>query len=406
MTKSSFLFVIMGVGLTANAHNNIRLLDADDFSVSALSGVVPSAVSNNVLDAPSSAKPFTLTGDFELCFKWYDFSTGQMSQTWQTSMYESIARGDAADEFYIKNFMREWLNPDPSDRTFKVADIKAYYNDVACSFTIPGGQFLYKLDNEGEEIDMCLIAVTRNEFNKLAPDDNLDIVMTWDGNGFSLDPAGDVEGLLIGARVGDGYGGLGMAYGAAMYPWNATMIYLVAPDFETEAMPYTCNVWASVTDSGLSLANYADCGFTHTICFNIDKTTQTAVAYNPVLQTLIGLDGEEADLMASDLDDNGGFEWPDERLTGSLSVTGGATMMFQNRWAAVFLGSIVGIYTNVYTIIAFDVFASLTGIESVISDDSCSVPVEYYDLNGIRVESPEKGFYIVKQGSKIRKEIR
>ncbi len=321
-------------------------------------------------------------------------------------MYEAIEKADAPNEYVIKNFMREWLNPDPSDKTFKVADIEGYYNEISCSFTIHGGQFLYKLDNDGEEIDLTLIAVTRDESQKLKPDKDLDIVMTWNGNGFSLDPDSGVEGLLIGAQVGNGYGGLGLAYDAALYPWNATMIYLVAPDFETEGMPYTCNVWASVSDNCMSLANYADCGFTHTVEFMIDKDSKSAVAYNPVLQTLMGLDGEEEDLIASDLDDEGEYQWPDDKLVGSLSVTGGATMMFQHRWGAVFMGSIVGIYTNVYTIIAFDVFEAAAGIETVISDDMNTSTVEYYDISGCRVSCPDKGFYIVKQGSKVRKELR
>ncbi len=34
-----------------------------------------------------------------------------------------------------------------------------------------------------------------------------------------------------------------------------------------------------------------------------------------------------------------------------------------------------------------------------------NVPCEYYNLNGVRVQSPSKGIYIVKQGSKVSKVI-
>ena len=45
----------------------------------------------------------------------------------------------------------------------------------------------------------------------------------------------------------------------------------------------------------------------------------------------------------------------------------------------------------------------MTGIDTVISSDSDIV--EYYNLQGVRVEKPEKGIYIKKQGSRITKVI-
>ena len=44
------------------------------------------------------------------------------------------------------------------------------------------------------------------------------------------------------------------------------------------------------------------------------------------------------------------------------------------------------------------------GIEDVIMGDE-DAPVEYYNLQGVRVMNPTAGLYIVKQGSKVSKAI-
>ncbi|MCC8119193.1 MAG: hypothetical protein LIP09_10690 [Bacteroidales bacterium] len=44
------------------------------------------------------------------------------------------------------------------------------------------------------------------------------------------------------------------------------------------------------------------------------------------------------------------------------------------------------------------------GISSVAAETE-NAPVEYYNLNGVRVENPSNGIYIVKQGSKVTKQV-
>lgn len=49
---------------------------------------------------------------------------------------------------------------------------------------------------------------------------------------------------------------------------------------------------------------------------------------------------------------------------------------------------------------------AMSGVEEVFDEkDGVNVPVEYYTLQGVRVQNPEKGIYIKKAGSKITKVI-
>ena len=45
-----------------------------------------------------------------------------------------------------------------------------------------------------------------------------------------------------------------------------------------------------------------------------------------------------------------------------------------------------------------------TGVESISVEDS-EAPVEYFNLQGVKVENPENGLYIVRQGNKVSKQL-
>ncbi len=63
-------------------------------------------------------------------------------------------------------------------------------------------------------------------------------------------------------------------------------------------------------------------------------------------------------------------------------------------------------YTGTQQINAIDVYCAqgLTGVDDVVADDA-NAPVEYYNLQGVRVENPENGLYIKRQGSTVTKVI-
>ncbi len=49
--------------------------------------------------------------------------------------------------------------------------------------------------------------------------------------------------------------------------------------------------------------------------------------------------------------------------------------------------------------------ASASGIGDIAVDNDENAPVEYYNLQGVRVAEPENGLYIVKQGKKVTKQV-
>lgn len=341
-----------------------------------------------------------LTGDFDWCYYWYDFGSGSLSDTWETSKYEYIAdNGDGT--VTISNFMAESLRP-AGVADFKVADIKAEFDSDENALILAGNQYLYTLDVDGSPIEICLIGVRKNYAGSLQPDKDIDIVLRRDGMSYRLDTSKEAVAILIGACLPSGsYGGLGICQNCALHAWNGTMIYLVGTDNENEPIPYTCNVLAELRGNRLYLANYADCGYSRGVDFNIDFNSKTMTATNATLQSLTDLNGDPTELIAADMLSDGSA-WKNDgsyKLSASFFVSGGATMIMQGSWAAYFMDQPVGIYTNTQTLLNFDISNPSSGIDIPACDTD--KPDVFYNLQGIPVERPGRGIFISKHGNKI-----
>lgn len=414
------LFVCAGLAFSAEARTN-----CGKFAEYNPDSMLPcKAVASRGGESGDSA-PAVVAGDFDWCYYWMDFGTGVTSQTWETSKYEQIVKVDGEDKYLIKNFMKETLNPDPDDQDFQIADLEASYDDTTATFVLEGNQYLYDYIDGKDAIGIHLIGVKYNPAGKLTPDADLKISLKWDGRGFSLDTSTGTVAILIGAKMpSGGYGGLGICFDCALYPWNGTMIYMVAPDTETEAMPYTCNVWASVDGDRLTMSNYADFGYTTDIVFDVNLASASASALNPVMQTLVDLEGKPAYLYLSDSNGAGSPAYPGKYLlTAMVSVRDGATMLLQNNWGAFYLGEQIGYYSNTYTILNFDISDASAGIVAVedaekgfVVDGNTLTALEHvavYDLSGRIVSdlAPSAdvvlpgGIYIVKNAGAATKII-
>ena len=61
-------------------------------------------------------------------------------------------------------------------------------------------------------------------------------------------------------------------------------------------------------------------------------------------------------------------------------------------------------YWNPFRDFTLEKWVEGAGINNILADDE-NAPVEYYNLQGVRVLNPENGLYIVKQGKKVSKQI-
>ena len=86
----------------------------------------------------------------------------------------------------------------------------------------------------------------------------------------------------------------------------------------------------------------------------------------------------------------------DVALNGTVDAIGKAHMDIDVLWDASELSM-----GQIPIKVVFDGQLAPAGVENVVVDENA--PVEYYNLNGIRVANPENGIYIRRQGNKVSK---
>lgn len=88
----------------------------------------------------------------------------------------------------------------------------------------------------------------------------------------------------------------------------------------------------------------------------------------------------------------------DVALNGIVDATDKAHMDIDVLWDASALA--LGL-DQIPIKVVFDGQLEAAGVENVVVDENA--PIEYYNLNGIRVANPENGIYIRRQGNKVSK---
>ena len=58
-----------------------------------------------------------------------------------------------------------------------------------------------------------------------------------------------------------------------------------------------------------------------------------------------------------------------------------------------------------FNTVKVDYSQDLTGVDSIVAGDDENAAVEYYNLQGVRVQNPANGLYIVKKGNKVSKQL-
>ena len=174
-----------------------------------------------------------------------------------------------------------------------------------------------------------------------------------------------------------------------------------------------CYIYAAKNDEGLSVNNFLGAGFASPIQFTLDAQAMTATATKQVVVS----DGTTAYyLMTAALDG--------DKVVGNTTVTFGARKVnFTDEndnpvsegyvlssgeqdiivvapdpiTTFAFMGSAVNVQLE-----GMDLFGN-AGINGVVVEDVENAPVEYYNLQGMKVANPEHGIYVRRQGSRIEK---
>lgn len=179
-------------------------------------------------------------------------------------------------------------------------------------------------------------------------------------------------------------------------------------------------VYNEVVDGNLVTTGLFGAGFGYPVTFTLNQETNTAVADNQVVTALGDGSGASYDFMFYNLvftEDSTKVSVGEPVETFAIIPQEGAEGVmtyiykdytfvgtpYNGQWAPLFDGGIIYDFQLLYVGDIFDP----TGIHDVQLDKNTNAPVEYYNLQGIRVNEPTKGgIYIRRQGNVSTKIMR
>ncbi len=189
-----------------------------------------------------------------------------------------------------------------------------------------------------------------------------------------------------------------------LYPVNGSMTGVEgAPNAQSqmEYFEYSNDVWGQYSEEYkvISLANFADYG--KLMLLDVDAANSTATAENQAVVDLYSKSGVFQGYLSS----VGNNVAP---VTFSVSTENGKTVIAQNPSEPAYIvvnqnDAFVmwrGLIESKITL-DFEI-PGLSGISNVTVADE-NAPVEYYNLQGVRVENPANGLYIKRQGKTATK---
>jgi hypothetical protein len=169
-------------------------------------------------------------------------------------------------------------------------------------------------------------------------------------------------------------------------PTNGTVSYSIS------GTQITDNIACTLSDDVLAAENFG--GYGLTVSFDIDKTAKTATAsYQYIYYKTMDPFIVPYFMSMSEF-------YNDAIVVGTIGGENNDVVTFPTYYIEC-AGTIIFQIDNCEMVVPFNLIDN-TGVGS-IAKDSESAPIEYFNLQGVRVAEPTNGLYIRCQGSKVSK---
>lgn len=427
MKKFYSLMLSMAVAATAVAATpvanrvekpakNLELTNVTISKVTAEKSYNVNALDSKTKKAPAKAEAeSTIAGEYMLMAYYEGENDGEAGDAF-VSMFE-ITEPDAEGKCLIKNFLADYFGTETNDLNATLAPVSQEYEGQTYTFdvlTIGVAQDLFSNANtENVPVQPYLYGPLSND-GKWHVYINSAIEFIYE-DGY-LGGAYSNMGMYIGYVSGNslygfppivGYGGE-EGYPVEAQKPNATVSY----DYETQtgSVAETSPVVASYVESAdltaLVLTNF--CNNANMTAFYIDKDAKEAQAIDVYggtwTLTVDNVKGAYESYLMTDVSEDQMHYVIDATLEVDAE-TGNTNLLVAE---PVFLLTEVGYLEKFENTVLKTPFKILegdgngdAGIENVISDTNA--PVEYYNLQGVKVANPSNGVYVRRQGNNVSK---
>ena len=330
---------------------------------------------------------------------------------WEGPIQNLIDLGEAENTLDIYGY---WQGTD-ADGAF-LNKVTGNYDKAKSTLSIPAGTKVCTVNLQGGGTSDVYVYIMDLKTNKLLEDD---IVYKYSAasHGFSYEATVTADGkqwatCLFFTSTPNGVGqttdgrGFDFQVMSDLNAFNGAMSYVIKANEEggkdDKSVDYA---YYEVFDNSLLLYNVLGFGYDKFVEFTLDKEANTATLTDQSIELTTSNGNKRYYFINTSGQDmvipfNGTTELKtsgDESLYVSYIKNDGYYFLTQDMY-----GFATG--ENIIELLDLNAF-SAAGINNVAADFDENAPVEYFNLQGVRVENPANGLYIMRQGSKVAKVI-
>ncbi|MDE6498279.1 MAG: hypothetical protein K2L21_06440 [Muribaculaceae bacterium] len=321
---------------------------------------------------------------------------------------DGVEESDGSISYMMEGFAEGIFNG------VEVLPLEAYYSPEYGQIEILGGDFL----QVGNTIYTAYIVFTiqgqEEEGERLSP--GLPLVFAWEDGKFEAVPTYNAgggtivttSGIVAGIATANGVSVAAEFYDLTLDNCNGVMTSIIHTS-KYGPVDNEDGVYATAVDGGIQIANWNGLGFDFAPTFTIDATAKTITGNTTQLFDIEGYDlflGTANN--AADLTDS---EYAGKAVTAPYTVSDGQSTITVPDWnfftdlSVYGAGIVAWFYPFTDTEIVLDIdLDEYAGINEITADNNENAPVEYFNLQGIRISEPAAGQVVIRrQGTNTTK---
>lgn len=412
----SFICAFAATALCASAAvqpvSSGRLIKLNENVMRKSAAVSPDAYVMQAAAAASDAPASLENNQFVMTFDMPDYDEngnylGSDAVSTMFTLTDPLPLSDGSISYYMTDFLDGFFNPEVS-----VLQLEAIYNPASGELSIDAGQDFLQVGSN--------VYKTWTLGEGTAVYGALPVVFAWENGAFKFVPTYNTSSGTV-TTTGFSAGiqttqGVSIAFelvnpniiktngsmSTKVYGWNK----------QTNAQSIFMNedgLLAEVADGKLSLYNFFGIGFDQAVEFAINSADKKLTANSSKTVTI----GQYQSTLAPAINDLGSATEKGNATKGqgdlvaTYSVSGGKTTIsvpdfnFFVRTAALYYP-----LTECSVVLDFSIDDANAGISDVIADNDANAPVEYFNLQGMRINEPAAGQLVIRrQGKTVSKLI-
>lgn len=382
--------------------DNLKTPEKKVLSVSSMSDVkLTDAAFESVKKAKAVVKaPASVDGLYVMTDLWID----QQYPNGTPEMWPVILESTSATEYTMNGFLGLGEgDPDSSVWPFtNMTDLSLTYDPATGKLTTEAYPKVGEYNYQGTPVDIhlyCCALEEREDGMYVVP--SKDLALELEANGTHIEVT--TPGVYV---VGETADGKLLSYGCAqlmsMDFVNGVMAYSVFDEDAEDYVNSSCFIYSEVVDGNVVVKNFGNFGFDNGVTFVVDNEKKTVTAENQLVLVYQGYN-----LYLLPFSDQTGEPTGESVVNGTIgSNEYGSTLVLEPWGLATAPNGISLTYENINTEIAlfYDLSDANSAIDNIVADDA-NAPVEYFNLQGVKVQNPENGLYIKRQGKTVEKVV-